>query len=226
MQSTRPSPPETAGPTDVGYFDDGVVDAGWANGAEGMYSFTTSELMLFNEMEHQKALADSTYTPRYYRIRPSQPIYEYVGTDEHAISYFDTNVEIIDDLDGAVIHDLNPSDFWLAEDQLRNFWFADEMSRTSKEPFRFDGLLYCNNSIFCITRSQGRHKSNNYGQMILRGSIVTADLGMLIPGKDFSVPRDAFKLYYDPRVNQFFRVEDTTQVEFTRVVYRELTASG
>lgn len=206
--------------TDVGYFDEGVVDAGWANGDEGMFSFTTSELMLFNRMEHLKAEADPSYTPRYYRLRPTQPIYEYVGTDEHAISYFDPNVEIIGDTSGAVFHNINPTDYWMSEEQMRNFWWQDEMSRTSREPFRFDGLLYCNNSIFCITRSKGRHNSNTYGQMIIRGGVVTADLGMFIPGKDFSVPRDGLKLYYDKRVNRFLRVEDTSQVEFHRVVCR------
>jgi hypothetical protein len=56
--------------------------------------------------------------------------------------------------------------------------------------------------------------------MVIRGSVVTADLGMLIPGKDFSVPRNGLKLYYDKRVNRFFRVEDTSQVQFRRVVCR------
>lgn len=206
--------------TEVGYFDDGVVDAGWANGNEGMFSFTTSELMLFNRMEHAKAQADPSYVPRYYRLRPTQPIYEYVGTDEHAISYFDPSVEIIGDTSGAVIHDLNPTDYWISEEQMRNFWWQDEMSRTSRQPFRFDGLLYSNNSIFGITRSKDRHNSNTFGQMIIRGSVVAADLGMLIPGKDFSVPRDGLTLYYDKRVNRFFRVEDTSKVEFRRVVCR------
>ncbi len=206
--------------TDIGYFDDGVVDAGWAVGDEGMFSFTTSELMLFNRMENLKAQADPSYTPRYYRIRPTQPIYEYVGTDEHAISYFDPAVEIIGDLTGAVIHDLNPANYWMSEEQLRHFWWADEMSRTTRSPWRFDGLLYSNNSIFGITRSKGRHNSNTFGQMDLRGAIVAADLGMLVPGRDFSVPRRGLKLYYDKRVNRFLRVEDTTRVEFRRVVYR------
>lgn len=208
--------------TQVGYFDSGVTDMGWANGSEGMFSFTTSELMLFNRMEYQKSQTDPNYTPRYYRIRPTQPIYQYVGNDEHAITYFDPNVEIIPDTSNAVIHDLNPKDYWITEDLLRQFWFQDEMSRTSKRPFKFDGLLYCNNSIFAITRSFDRHRSNTYGEMQIRGSVVTADLGMLIPGKDFSVPRDGLKLYYDKRVNDFFRVEDTTRVQFRRIVFRQL----
>jgi hypothetical protein len=207
--------------TDVGYFDDGVVDAGYPVGDEDQISFTTSELMLFNRMEYQKAQNDPSYTPRYYRLRPDQPIYQYVGNDEHTVHYNDPDVEIIADLDGATIHDLNPTNFWLSEDQLREFWWNDEMSRPdSGRPFLFDGLLYSNNSIFGITRSKGRHNSNTYGQMIVRGSIVTSDLGMLVPGPDFSVPREGLVLYYDPRVAAFLRVEDTTRVDFRRVAFR------
>lgn len=104
---------------------------------------------------------------------------------------------------------------------MRHFWFADEMTRPSSgRPWLFDGLLYSNNSIFCITRSSDRHNSNARGQMVIRGSVVTADLGVLVPGPDFSVPRDALDLYYDKRVADFLRVEDTTRVAFARLVYR------
>lgn len=204
-----------------GYFDDGVVDAGWAQGAQTEYSFTTSELMLFNEMEYQKAQADSTYKARYYRLRPDQPLYRYVANDEHSVKYGEAGVVTIPDPGNAAIHDLNPDNFWMTEDQLRNFWYADEMTRPSSgRPFQFDGLLYSNNSIFAITRSSDRHKSNTRGQMRIRGSVVTADLGVLVPGPNFNVPRDALELYYDKRVANFMLVEDTTQVAFQRLAYR------
>lgn len=204
-----------------GYFDAGVTDAGWSQGSQSEYSFTTSELMLFNRMEKKKASTISDYTPRYYRIRPTQPIYTYTASDEHAVRYDDSGVATITNTTGATIHNLNPSNFWLSENQLRQFWYADEMTRpASGRPLQFDGLLYSNNSIFGITRSSDRHKSNTRGMMTIRGGIVAADLGMLVPGPDFSVPRDALNLYYDRRVSDFLRVEDTTQVSFTRLVYR------
>jgi hypothetical protein len=206
---------------EMGYFDDGVIDAGWSQGAQDQLSFTTSELMLFNQMEYEKAQADSNYTARYYRLRPDQPLYRYVSNDEHTVKYGEAGVLTISDPGDAAIHDLNPNSFWLTEDQLRNFWYADEMTRPSSgRPFQFDGLLYSNNSIFAITRSSDRHKSNTRGQMTVRGSVVTADLGVLVPGPDFSVPRDALELYYDKRVADFMRVEDTTQVAFQRLAYR------
>jgi len=206
---------------EMGYFDPGVIDAGWSQGAQDQLSFTSSELMLFNQMEYAKAQADPSYTARYYRLRPDQPLYRYVSSDEHTVKYSEAGVLTISDPGTAAIHDLNPKNYWVTEDQLRNFWFADEMTRPSSgRPFQFDGLLYSNNSIFAITRSSGRHKSNTRGQMRIRGSVISADLGVLVPGPDFSVPRDALDLYYDKRVADFMRVEDTTQVAFMRLAYR------
>jgi hypothetical protein len=177
--------------------------------------------MLFNQMEYLKTQADSSYKARYYRIRPDQPLYRYVANDEHSVKYGEAGILTISDPGDAAIHDLNPNSFWVSEDQLRNFWYADEMTRPSSgRPFLFDGLLYSNNSIFAITRSSDRHKSNTRGQMRVRGSVVTADLGVLVPGPNFNVPRDALELYYDKRVADFMRVEDTTQVAFQRLAYR------
>ncbi|HRD75308.1 MAG TPA: TIGR03808 family TAT-translocated repetitive protein, partial [Hyphomicrobiaceae bacterium] len=62
------------------------------------------------------------------------------------------------------------------EDQLRNYWYADEMTRPSGgRDFKFDGLLYSNNSIFNILRSMERHYSNTKGKMTIRGGVIAAD---------------------------------------------------
>jgi hypothetical protein len=205
----------------IGYFDTGVGDAGWPVSGQDEYSFTTSELMLFNRMEKQKAQANPSYKPRYYRLRPSQPIYTYTGTDEHAVRYDDDGVATITNTTGATIHDLSPKNNWVGENLLRTFWYNDEMTRPdSGRPFQFDGLLYSNNSVFGIVRSSDRHNSNTYGAMTIRGGLVAADLGMLVPGPDFSSPRNALTLLYDRRVGDFLRVEDTTQVAFARQVCR------
>src|SRR5262249_15751299 len=86
-------------------------------------------------------------------------------------------------------------------------------------PMAFDGLLYSNNAIFALTRSNTRHKSNSFGQMTLRGSIVCPDLGILAPGKDDAVSRTAMQMFYDRRVEAFFQIEDTTKATFKRMVY-------
>ena len=228
--------------TDTGYFDDGVVDAGMAQGEEGQYSFTTSELMLFNRMErvrwappghvdHNPQYYQPGYTPRYYRLRDGAPIYQYVEsmvTDsalkEHAVNYLSPGIEIVpeDDLGGGAVHSLSPLNYWLGEDSLRHFWFNDEAARRSvsgRNPLLFDGLLYTNNCIFGVVRSYGRHRSDTYGTMRVRGSVVCADLGVLMIDQN-DTNGTGFRMYYDKRVDAFLNVEDPTQVEFSRLTFR------
>jgi hypothetical protein len=166
--------------TAVGYFDTGVVDAGAPTGTtrtwtytsggkthtvyeqpEGMYSFTTAELMLFNRMERQKwappGNADYNanyyipgYKPRYYKLRDSAPIYQYRVTSstsadlkEHSVNYLSPGVETLSENPAdltyigadAVIHSLNPKGNWVTENTLRSIWFADEaLRRTQTNP--------------------------------------------------------------------------------------------
>lgn len=223
---------------------------------EGQFSFTTAELMLFNRMERQKWAPPGhedynanyyipNYTPRYYRLKDGAPVYQYVTADvtnselkEHAVNYLSPGVEAIPEteLGNAAVHALNPHDNWLGENTLRRIWYEDEAYRRAhldsdgRAPWRFDGLLYTNNSIFGITRGNGRHKSATYGAMIVRGSIVCADLGMLVADNAHEVEYRAdgtsdplysgLRLYYDRRVDAFLNVEDPTVVEFARLAYR------
>lgn len=223
--------------TAVGYFDAGMVDAGAPTGTtqtwtytsagkthtvyekpEGMYSFTTAELTLFNRMERQKASPPGSadynatyyipgYTPRYYKLRDSAPIYQYRVTSstsadlkEHAVNYLSPGIETLSENpadpkyigSNATVLSLSPKGNWISESTLRQIWFADEQWRQTQTnpdpkdpdrnriPWRFDGLLYTNNCIFGVTRGNTRHGSRTYGMMILRGGIVGADLGMLV----------------------------------------------
>ncbi len=186
-------------------------------------SFTQAELMLFNRMELNKAIADTSYVPRFYGLRESQPnnIYLYMKTtDEHTVKYDETGVSTLASyisskglsptiLTRAKYQYLNPKGNWLSESALRNIWYDDEISRPStKRPFKFDGLLYSNNAIFTITRSNGRHKSNSDGKMTIRGGIIAQDLGMFIPG--------GLDMLYDPRVERFLTPHDANVVALER----------
>lgn len=206
---------------EIGYLHDSVVDDG--NGdTNPVTSFTTGQLMLYNRMEFAKAQVDPSYTPRYYQLRGDQPIYQYLGNEQHTDWYDNPFLETItgDDLVDAAIHDLSPTGGWLSEDQLRAIWFADEMSRDgSDSPFRLDGLYYSNNAIFAEVHSKEFHNSNTNGQMIVRGAIVAADLGMLIPGADLAGTREALTMLYDPRVKKLLPIEDTTDVELRRKAF-------
>lgn len=222
-----------------GYFDPYSVDAGEeVAGRPGQqFSFAASELQLFNNMELEKALADASYTPRFYGLRESQPdnLYVYHGVngnggrvgDEHSVKYSEPGVKTIPEylfsqgysqsevnsiMDRAAMHYLNPKSNWMSEDTLREIWYDDEMSRpSSNRDFMFDGLLYSNNAIFSIARSKGRHKSNMNGKMRIRGGVIAADLGMFIPG--------GLNLFYDPRVERFLLNKDYDKVAFSRAAF-------
>lgn len=207
-----------------GYFDQWSVDPnGLVPGRQGQqFSFTMSELQLFNMMEIEKARQDPDYTPRLYGLRESQPdtLYVYDSGDEHSVRYSESGVKLVSDylleegldldmLDSAAIHYLNPAGNWISEDTLRNVWFADELTRPSSgRPWKFDGLVYSNNAVFTMVRSKGRHNSYTYGKMELRGGVIAADLGVFAP--------QGFRMDYDPRVERFLNVQDATMVEFRR----------
>ncbi len=210
-----------------GYFDQWSVDSGEVvAGRPGQqFSFTTSELKLFNNLELEKALADPNYTPRFYGLRESQPnnIYVYDSGDEHAVRYTETGVKLLSDyilehgldpgiLERAVFHYTSPTANWISEDTLRQIWYNDEMTRPSSgRPFMFDGLLYSNNAIFNIVRSRTRHNSNTRGQLRLRGGVIAPDLGVFVP--------EGLFIYYDPRVERFIEFHDSNVVTFNRVAF-------
>ncbi|HPO15670.1 MAG TPA: hypothetical protein PLI09_19670 [Candidatus Hydrogenedentes bacterium] len=222
-----------------GYFDPYSVDPGQATATyQGrQYSFTTSELMLFNNLELTKALADSTYVPRFYGLRESQPnnVYVFDSTEEHAVHYSRSGVKLLsayltekgyplDILTRAVYQYCNPSGNWMSESTLRNIWFADEATRPSAgRNFKFDGLLYSNNSIWCMVRSKTRHYSNTNGSMDIRGGVLAADLGVFVPGNGSTV---GLNLQYDPRVERFLEVRDTNKVTFNRAAFYFVESTG
>jgi len=215
-----------------GYMDEFSVDpnAEINTGRPGtQFSFAMSELQLFNMMELNKAKADANYKPRFYGLREGQPnsIWVFDSTkannEEHSVKYnykgtytlaeyvtaFGLNPDI---LTRAAYQYLNPKGNWMSETTLRNIWYNDEMTRPSSgRPFKFDGLLYSNNSVFSISRSKTRHKSNALGKMDLRGGVIASDLGIFVP--------EGFNLYYDPRVERFIQLRDQSVVTYRRLAF-------
>ncbi len=240
---------------DYGYFSPGVIDANeiaptMVDGSGNVvprqgqqFSFTQSELQLFNNLELEKALADPEYKPRFYGLRDTQPNNIYIYTkisEEHAVHYTETTngvmlltdrliqlgIDVDSVLDRAAFHYMNPSDHWISEETLRRIWWNDEMQRTRVNDlvgssWKFDGLLYSNNAIFAITRSYSRHRSNTNGRMEIRGAIICPDLGVLAAGRDVR-GEESFTLLYDPRVREFWSPTNTARVFFQRQVYRTL----
>lgn len=236
-----------------GYFDPGVIDAGEiqetmidADGNEvprqgQQFSFTQSELQLFNSLELEKALDDPSYNPRFYGLRETQPDNIYVFTnrfkEEHVVKYDRKGSELMTDylidqgidpssiLDRAAFHYMNPENYWMDYETLRQIWWDDEMSRTNRNStLKFDGLIYSNNAIFAITRSHARKGSYTEGKMQVRGAFIAPDLGVLAPGRD-SRGEESFTMMYDPRVRSFWAPADTTRSFFERVAYRFISIS-
>jgi len=217
--------------TDPNTTDPAVLD----NRPGKQFSFTMSELQLFNKLELDKALEDPDYTPRFYGLRESQPDNIFIfdttkaNNEEHAVQYdykgvydlkeyllefgLDPDIAVPQEQGGrAAFHYLTPKNGWLPEDTLRQIWYDDEMTRPSSgRPFKFDGLLYSNNSIFSIVRSDTRHNSNSEGEMIMRGGIIAADLGIFVPG--------GLDLMYDPRVERFIELRDANEVTYQRLAF-------
>lgn len=233
---------------DRGYFSPGAIDAGEIQAQmyneqgklvqrDGQqFSFTQSELKLFNNLELDKALADPNYRPRFYGLRDSQPNNVYIYTkmsEEHAVRYDESGntVKTVADrlvqlgknpksvLDRAAYQYMNPTNNWVSEETLREFWWNDEMSRTRYSPWRFDGVLYSNNAIFALTRSDKRHGSNTEGKMLIRGAMICPDIGVLCAGTD-AVGNESFRLFYDPRVQEFWAPQDTNTVVLQRLVFK------
>jgi len=232
----------------IGYMDPGTIDPGQIvptmvlpNGRvvkrDGyQLSFTTSELMLFNNEELQRAVADPNYVPRFYGLRDSQPNNIYVYTkpsEEHASRYDEYNNTTVktlaayiaakgyptDILTRAAYHYMNPTGNWISEDTLKRIWRADERSRQQGDIWNFDGLLYSNNAIFTIVRSFSRHKSKTDGKMMVRGAIICPDIGVLVAGPNRN-GEESFTMLYDERVREMWAPQDQSRVFFQRQVYQ------
>ena len=238
----------------IGYNDPNVTDGNGivtARGGNQQDSFTASELMLFNNLEMTKAVADANYKPRFYGMNSNSPnnIFFYDNaSSEHPVRY-DEGATTAGGTSNTVLTlanyltkkgysstiatraaklFLNPTGGWLSDTVLRKMWWDDEQSRTTaNSTYKFDGLLYCNNSIFRITRSKVRHGSNTEGKVRIRGSIICPDIGVLTPGNSglISSGNNSLLIQYDKRVRDFWAPQDRSVVVFQRQVYDLLPAT-
>lgn len=51
-------------------------------------SFSMAEIALFNQLEYEKASADSSYRPRYYRMREDSPVFRCISTAATGCRYY------------------------------------------------------------------------------------------------------------------------------------------
>ncbi len=176
---------------------------------------------------------EPNYTPRYYVMNEGDPVYIYnksfkdnkgkeKGTyfdaasmswkgKEHQSKYDLNTLTMLNSgdpqLTGATINSLSSSNNWITPSQIKDMWIADEGNRTPGTPFQIDGLLYTNNSIFTLSRKA----SNTTGKMIVNGSIVAADIGMLVG--------NGLNLNYDQRMKDFLKIQDNSSIALTQVAW-------
>ncbi|MBK7641535.1 MAG: hypothetical protein IPJ19_00570 [Planctomycetes bacterium] len=124
----------------------------------------------------------------------------------------------------ASVLQVTPTGGWLGDQVYENAMEAWKNTLTPGSAMKIDGLLYTNNAIFGIV-----HRSDVMdGQLIVNGSLVCADLGLLSPGKasagtmgtNANLPGSPFKiglrLNYDERTKAMLNVQNPNQVSMHR----------
>lgn len=102
---------------------------------------------------------------------------------------------------GAAIYSLGPNNNWVSEQALKRMWISEVENTSRASPaLRTDGLLYSANAIFTLARKDSRVQ----GQWDIRGSVVAADTGILVPGNGGI----GLNIYHDSRLKDFFTIRD------------------
>ncbi len=197
----------------------------------GEWAKTQATLPDVNGSMQSNPTFEPSYQPRYYVMNPGDPVYMFnksyqdskgkeKGTyfdpvtmswkgKEHTSSYDLNTLTMLNpgdpQLTGATINALSSSNNWISPTQLKDMWIADEATRPSGTPFQIDGLMYTNNSIFALSRKA----SNTTGKMIVNGSIVAADIGMLVG--------NGLNLNYDQRLKNFMKLQDDSEIGIAQV---------
>lgn len=197
-------------PTSADYLDPDTIDPGGPPNSGNKASFAMSEVTLFNKMEYNKwQAAPDTYVPRYYQLRDGDPIYRFDNDGkEHGKKYDESFAVVIPPADAAIVT-LSPDNGWISEMFLKQAWSDDEASRNpSGQAFTIDGLIYTNNSVMALARKSTRAK----GQLIVRGGMVAADIGILSPGSGGR----GFTMLYDNRVSEYLGIEDVGNLTYMK----------
>lgn len=175
---------------------------------------------------------DPSYQPRYYTMNDGDPVYifnkpvidngDQKGTywdpasnswkgKEHLTKYEMDKLTKLDPGDpqlvGASIVALDGTGGWISPSTLKNLWINSDAARAPGDPFKIDGQIYTNNSIFALTQN----RSNSQGQMIVNGALVASDVGVLVPTQ--------LNLNYDQRLKSFLKIKDDSKIVLTQTAW-------
>jgi hypothetical protein len=124
----------------------------------------------------------------------------------------------------AVVDQVTPNNGWLTDTVQKQALEDFKHAHAQGTPMQIDGLLYTNNAIFGIAR---REDPSVNGQIVLNGSLVCADLGLLAPGYQHpnggNLPNSPFspglRLNYDKRTKGMLNVKNPNQVVLKRTLW-------
>lgn len=200
------------------------------------FSFAMTQMTAFNQLEYLKAKNEAGYIPRFYTMRADSPIYRCEGNGQESQAcrvYFNnsgsspkaaTAIDPSDSvLNNAVIVPLSPTGNWWANDpsateasleaelKVRGAWIDHvETNQKRRGPLEIDGVLYSSNAVFTIAPES----SVLQGEMILRGSLIAADTGVLVPGAA------GLRILYDARAEGLLGIMDTGPAVLLREGYK------
>ena len=132
----------------------------------------------------------------------------------------------------ATVLQLDPNGGWMNRDLLEGAIETLTGQHANGTPMQIDGLLYTNNAIFGVMPRDGRMK----GQMVVNGSLVCADLGLLAPGLKVhqntqpgtngtgstSPYKVGLQLNYDKRTKTMLNVRNPYSVRIKRALWNPM----
>lgn len=210
------------------------IDAGQPLSASSALSYTMIQAALFNQQEYDRAKRDSSYTPRFYRMREDSPVWlcasELRSKEDYCKQYIDlvnlstsTRSEDVSILNRASLLSLTPTGSWLAsaddatpektsELLVRSIWVNAVETRSAQSALHVDGVLFSNNAMFGLLPKD----SKTLGKALLNGSLMIADYAFL--------PTNGLRLHHDVRLSELIDPKLKTLVVQTRSNYRLLKA--
>lgn len=126
----------------------------------------------------------------------------------------------------AVVSPVSHTGGWIAPSVYKAAVEYFENQHPASDPMRLDALLYTNNAIFSIVYRDSRFA----GRMLVNGSLVAADIGMLVPGKrdtagtlsnhsPLSEWAIGLQLNYDERLRKAVSIKNPFQVTLKRTYW-------
>ncbi|ULH17706.1 polymer-forming cytoskeletal protein (plasmid) [Deinococcus sp. KNUC1210] len=200
-----------------------------------LYKFSnTSQFVFWNSTSDE---GTDSYGSSYWRIDPacstnltkcptSTTTTLYMTQSSTGSNLKATKSDIQTFIASAAVYTVAPSTNWVDRSTLKQMYLDSvETSSRATGAFRFDGLLYSANATFalakpnvsnaCLRTSYGCSKTN--GSLEIRGSLMSADTGILTPGSGNAAQTNpSFAVYHDDRLSSFVKLRDAQKAGLYR----------